>query len=110
MNQPIHSTRREVIGMPFVIAEPCVDVQDQACVSVCPVACIQGEEGKDRKFYIDPGECIECGACEPTCPVEAIFADIDLPYKWLTYEEIDALWYRDKDAARAMVPVVQAQA
>ena len=96
--------------MPFVIAEPCVDIQDQACVRVCPVACIQCEEGKDRKFYIDPGECIECGAFEPTCPVEAIFAECELPYKWVSYEEIDALWYRDKDAARAMVQAVKAPA
>jgi hypothetical protein len=42
--------------------------------------------------------------------VEAIFADLDLPYKWITYEAIDALWYRDKDAARAMVQTVQAKA
>jgi hypothetical protein len=42
--------------------------------------------------------------------VEAIFADLDLPYKWIKYEAIDALWYRDKDAARAMVQAVQAQA
>jgi len=99
-----------VIGMPFVIAEPCVDVQDQACVSVCPVACIQCEGGKDRKFYIDPGECIDCGACEPTCPVEAIYADFDLPYTWIKYAEIDALWYCDKDAARAILHPVKTKA
>ena len=95
--------------MPFVIAEPCVDVQDQTCVSVCPVACIHCDAGKDRKLYIDPGECIDCGACEPTCPVEAIFADLDLPTKWLKYEAIDALWYRNKAAARALVETAKAQ-
>jgi ferredoxin len=101
---------KEIMGMPFVIAEPCIDVQDQACVSVCPVACIHFDTGKDRKLYIDPNECIDCGACEPACPVEAIFAELDLPYKWAKYEEIDALWYRDKDAARAMVEAVKARA
>jgi NAD-dependent dihydropyrimidine dehydrogenase PreA subunit len=101
---------KEVMGMPFVIAEPCIDVQDQACVSVCPVACIHFDAGKDRKLYIDPNECIDCGACEPACPVEAIFAELDLPYKWAKYEEIDALWYRDKEAARAMVEVVKTKA
>jgi ferredoxin len=96
--------------MPFVIAEPCIDVQDQACVTVCPVACIHFDAGKDRKLYIDPHECIDCGACEPVCPVKAIYADLDLPYKWAKYEEIDALWYRDKDAARAIVDTVKARA
>ena len=45
--------------MPFVIAEPCIDYQDQACVRVCPVACIHFEQDKDRKLYIDPDECID---------------------------------------------------
>ena len=67
--------------MSYVIAEPCIDVQDQACVNVCPVACIQGERGKDRKLYIDPGACIDCGACEPMCPVEAIFAECELMFR-----------------------------
>jgi ferredoxin len=89
--------------MPFVIAEPCIDVLDQACVTVCPVACIHFDQGKDRKLYIDPDECIDCGACEPMCPVEAIYSDLELPGEWNEYSEIDALWYRDKDAARAMV-------
>ena len=47
--------------MTYVIAEPCVDVMDTACVSVCPVDCIHYDEGVDRKLYIDPNECIDCG-------------------------------------------------
>jgi len=43
-------------------------------------------------------------------PLRAAFAELDLPYKWAKYEEIDALWYRDKDAARAMVEVVKTKA
>ena len=89
--------------MPYVITEPCIDVRDQACVTVCPVACIHFDAGKDRKLYIDPNECIDCGACEPMCPVRAIYSEYDVPYKWERFARIDELWYRDKDAARAMV-------
>ena len=69
-------------SMPYVIASPCIDVNDKACVEECPVDCIY--EG-ERKSYINPGECIDCGACEPVCPVEAIsqdrrVADGDEPY------------------------------
>ena len=65
--------------MTYVIAEPCVDVMDQACVAVCPVDCIHFEQGTDRILYIDPNECIDCGACEPECPVNAIFPEESLP-------------------------------
>jgi NAD-dependent dihydropyrimidine dehydrogenase PreA subunit len=93
----------EDVLMTYVIAEPCVDVIDQACVDVCPVDCIHFDEGVDRKLYIDPDECIDCGACEPECPVEAIFAEEDVPDEWKGYTEIDVLWFKDKDAARAKV-------
>jgi NAD-dependent dihydropyrimidine dehydrogenase PreA subunit len=86
-----------------------VDVQDQACVRVCPVACIHFDAGKDRKLYIDPNECIDCGACAPACPVQAIYAEFDLPAPWATYQAIDALWYRDPAAARALVEAVNAR-
>jgi NAD-dependent dihydropyrimidine dehydrogenase PreA subunit len=89
--------------MTYVIAEPCVDVMDQACVSVCPVDCIKFEEGVDRTLFIDPDECIDCGACEPECPVNAIFTEDDLPAKWEPYTEVNALWFSDPDAARARV-------
>ncbi|MEJ2889651.1 ferredoxin [Actinomycetospora aeridis] len=58
--------------MPFVIADPCIDVTDKSCMEECPVDCIY--EGA-RKLYINPFECIDCGACEPACPVEAITED-----------------------------------
>ena len=83
--------------MAYVIAEPCVDVMDQACVDVCPVDCIHFEEGKDRMLYIEPDECIDCGACEPECPVEAIFTEEDVPDEWKPYTEINVLWFNDKD-------------
>ncbi len=86
--------------MTYVIAEPCVDVIDQSCVSVCPVDCIHFEEGIDRKLYIDPNECIDCGACEPECPVNAIFPEESLPAEWAGYTPIEATWFSDRNAAR----------
>ncbi|HEY8718227.1 ferredoxin [Pengzhenrongella sp.] len=62
--------------MTYVIAAPCIDVLDRACVDECPVDCIY--EG-ERSLYINPDECIDCGACEPVCPVEAIYYEDDLP-------------------------------
>jgi NAD-dependent dihydropyrimidine dehydrogenase PreA subunit len=58
--------------VPYVIASGCIDVNDKSCVEECPVDCIY--EG-ERKSYINPKECIDCGACEPVCPVEAISQD-----------------------------------
>ena len=62
--------------MTYVIAQPCVDLLDRACVDECPVDCIY--EG-ERMLYIHPDECVDCGACEPVCPVEAIFYEDDTP-------------------------------
>ena len=89
--------------MAYVIAEPCIGTKDTACVDACPVDCIHFEEGVDRKLYIDPNECIDCGACEPECPVNAIFPEESLPAEWAQYAQIDALWYSDRAAARAKV-------
>ena len=89
--------------MTYIITEACIDVVDSACVEVCPVDCIHYEEGKDRKLYIDPDECIDCGACEPACPVTAIFAEEDLPDEQAVYKEIDAQWFQDKEGARQKV-------
>ena len=68
--------------MTYVIAQPCVDLKDRACVDECPVDCIY--EGK-RMLYIHPDECVDCGACEPVCPVEAIFYEDDTPEEWKDY-------------------------
>jgi ferredoxin len=89
--------------MTYVVAEPCIDVMDKACVDVCPVDCIHYDEGEDRMLYIDPDECIDCGACEPACPVTAIFAEDDVPDNWKEYTPLNALWFKDKAAARAKV-------
>ena len=89
--------------MTYVITDPCIGTIDKSCVEVCPVDCIHFEEGFDRKLYIDPDQCIDCGACEPVCPVTAIFAEDDVPDGQKEYTEIDAVWFKDKDAARARV-------
>jgi ferredoxin len=89
--------------MTYVIAEPCVDVLEQSCLAVCPVDCIKWDDGVDRMLYIDPDECIDCGACEPECSVTAIFAEDALPTQWADYTEVNALWFHDRDAARARV-------
>jgi NAD-dependent dihydropyrimidine dehydrogenase PreA subunit len=89
--------------MAYVIAEPCVDVMDQSCVAVCPVDCIHFDQGTDRMLFIDPDECIDCGACEPECPVNAIYPEDSLPGEWGAYGELNARWYKDKGSARATV-------
>ena len=62
--------------MTYVITEPCIGEKNAACVDVCPVDCIY--EAEDH-YLINPEECIDCGACEPECPVEAIYPDDELP-------------------------------
>ncbi len=84
--------------MAYVIAEPCIGVKDTACVDACPVDCIhprKDEAGFDSEtqLFIDPRECIDCGACVPVCPVSAIFALDDLPAKWAHYAQINADHY-----------------
>lgn len=75
--------------MSYIIGSPCVSTCDTACVNVCPVDCIHGpiditgagaevsgmtkEELQGKMLYINPDECIDCGACLPECPVDAIF-------------------------------------
>jgi ferredoxin len=90
--------------MTFVITQPCIETMDQACVEVCPVDCIHFDEGADQMLYIDPTECIDCGACQPACPVTAIFPEGDVPADQAIFTEINTLWYQDKAAARAKIP------
>ena len=84
--------------MPYIIAEPCVDVKSGECVDVCPVACIHTTPDSPQN-YIDPDICIECEQCVIVCPVEAIFLDTDLPEKWHDYIDINAAFFRQKKAA-----------
>ena len=88
--------------MAFVITEPCLSTCDQACVEVCPVDCIQpadgypeGEDITNKQLYIDPEICIDCNACTPECPVEAIFEEGDVPEEWEHYIQINADHFAD---------------
>jgi ferredoxin len=70
--------------MPWTITRLCIDCVDTGCVSVCPVDCIYEYIGEDKEhfpnmLYIHPDECIDCGACEPECPWQAIFEEPAVP-------------------------------
>jgi len=73
--------------MTFVVTDNCVDCRFTDCVSVCPVDCFYGD---GKQLYIHPDECIDCGACEPECPVEAIYDEANLPEDKETWIEINA--------------------
>ena len=78
--------------MSFIIGKKCISTCDTACVDVCPVDCIHGPIDVDGagaevktldsveglQLYINPDECIDCGACIDECPVEAIYEDEDI--------------------------------
>ena len=76
--------------MTYVIAQPCVDLLDKACIEECPVDCIY--EG-NRMLYIHPDECVDCGACEPVCPVEAIYYEDDVPDNWSDYTKATVAFF-----------------
>jgi NAD-dependent dihydropyrimidine dehydrogenase PreA subunit len=89
---------REIAKMAYVIAEPCIGTKDTACVDACPVDCIHPKKDSEKyataeMLYIDPVECIDCGACVPVCPVSAIFALDDLPEKWRAFTEKNAEYF-----------------
>lgn len=73
--------------MAYVVAEPCIACKYTDCVAVCPVECFY--EGENF-LVINPDECIDCGACVPECPTEAIFEEVDLPEEWEAYTELNA--------------------
>lgn len=77
--------------MAYVIAEPCIGTKDRSCVTVCPVDCIyeipDGAPDDPRHLVIHPDECIDCGACEPVCPVKAIFVEDEVPEEWKGFIE-----------------------
>ena len=62
--------------MPYVVTDNCSGCRFTDCVEVCPVDCFHGD---DKMLYIEPDECIDCGACEPECPVQAIFEETAVP-------------------------------
>ncbi|MEM1243498.1 MAG: ferredoxin FdxA [Pseudomonadota bacterium] len=72
--------------MTFVVTESCIKCKYTDCVEVCPVDCFY--EGPNF-LAINPDECIDCALCEPECPVDAIYADDELPEKFKDYLQLN---------------------
>ena len=64
--------------MAYIITQACVGKKEKACLDVCPVDCIHGKDS-DQQMFINPDECIDCGACMPACPVDAIYPEDEVP-------------------------------
>jgi ferredoxin len=93
--------------MTYVVTETCIDLKDKSCIEVCPVDCIH-EVDDDRMVYIDPDECIDCGACVDPCPVDAIYAEEDVPPPQERFTLINKIYFKDQAAARAKVDEIKA--
>ncbi len=78
--------------MAYVMTEPCINVKDASCMAVCPVDCIYSTDD-DAMYDINPDECIDCGACEPECPVNAIFAGNKAPSHDQQYIQMNAAYF-----------------
>ena len=91
--------------MTHTVCQPCWDCKYTDCVVVCPVECFWQDE---KMLYIDPQDCIDCEACVPECPVEAIFRQEDVPSQWTSYIQLNADrwpgWPRRCDSARPTGP------
>ena len=86
--------------MTYIIGEACIDVKDRSCLDVCPVDCIHEA---DRILVIDPAECIDCAACEPECPVEAIYPESSLPEEWEPFVRINYAFADGMDVVDELV-------
>lgn len=84
--------------MAFVVTENCFGCKYTDCVVVCP--CESFREG-DQMLFIDPESCVDCEACLPECPVEAIYYEENVPEKWLDYVQLNA------EMAKKCPPIVE---
>ncbi len=96
-----HDFRKGIGALAYVIAEPCIGEKDNSCVEVCPVDCIhptpdEPDYEAQPQLYIDPDECIDCDACVEACPVDACFAEDQLPEEWQKYTQINLEYYKSK--------------
>ena len=82
--------------MTYVVTENCQECRFTDCVAVCPVDCFRADE---KMVYLDPEGCIDCGACVPECPVEAIYPEEDLPENMAAWTAINA----EKAAANPLI-------
>jgi NAD-dependent dihydropyrimidine dehydrogenase PreA subunit len=86
--------------MSYVIGEACIGTTDRSCIDVCPVDCIHES---DRMLVIDPEECIDCGLCEPACPVSAITPAEAVPAGQRAFVAINAAWADGVEAVNRLV-------
>ena len=82
--------------MAYVITDACT--KDELCIAACPVDCIHPKQDEPRfeevaQLYVDPVACIDCGACIPVCPNNAVFALDDLPAEQAQFTAVNAAWY-----------------
>ncbi len=75
--------------MTYIVTENCVECKFTDCVEVCPVDCFYQAAENPTMLFIHPDECIDCGACEPECPVAAIFAEEDVPEDMAKYYDMN---------------------
>jgi ferredoxin len=73
--------------MAHVVTAPCHDCKYTDCCVVCPVECFYQDE---KMLYIDPVDCIDCEACVPECPVEAIYSEGNVPAQWSSYVQLNS--------------------
>lgn len=78
--------------MAHIVCEPCVKCRYTDCVTVCPVDCFHED---NEMLVIDPEVCIDCGACIPECPVQAIYVEDDVPEKWKSYVALNKAKSKD---------------
>jgi len=78
--------------MSHIVTKPCYDCKYTDCCVVCPVECFYQDE---TMLYIDPNDCIDCEACVPECPVEAIYAEGNVPADWTSFVQLNT----DRSAA-----------
>jgi ferredoxin len=86
--------------MTYVVAEPCVNCRYTDCALVCPVEAFHLD---DDMLHINPETCIDCDACVPECPVEAIFAEANVPPEWAHFTQMNA------DKALSGLPTITAR-
>ena len=86
--------------MTYVVAEPCVNCRYTDCALVCPVEAFHLD---DDMLVIHPETCIDCDACVPECPVEAIFAEDKVPSEWTHFTQVNA------DRALSGLPTITAR-
>jgi NAD-dependent dihydropyrimidine dehydrogenase PreA subunit len=93
----IANSSEENSFMAYVITEGCT--KDEKCVEVCPVDCIHPRSDEPKfaeisQLYIDPGNCIDCGACVPVCEVSAIYAEGEVPEHLAAFTGQNAQYYQ----------------